>query len=323
MSVTVGIVAICGETHIERCLAALAAQRNAPPFDVVVAAAPRLGELSRIRQTFPEVRITMDPAVTSPIDLAAMAVTATPAEVILLTEDHCVPDGEWVGSLTRTIQRNGSAVGGAVDPLDPETMTAFDWAFYFVDFYRYRTPLTAGIADALSECNVAYRRSSLEGLDEPWRTSFHETRIHIALAKEGAPLWIEPRASVRAGRRVYRGDAVRERYAFGRYYACRRIEHPYQHTRVWLALGSPLLPLVLLGRMARASARDDYLSRRFLRSLPDLAALVIAWSFGEMLGYITARGPRLMAAAPDRGLIDSERRDGRFRQSRPERETRQ
>lgn len=272
---------------------------------MIIAAAPRLGELSRIRQAFPDVRIKIDPAVMSPIDLAAMAVTAAQGDVILLTEDHCVPDREWVGSLTRTIQRNGSAVGGAVDPLEPETMTPFDWAFYFVDFYRYRTPLTAGIADALSECNVAYRRSSLEALDEPWRTSFHETRIHIALAQQGSPLWIEPRASVRAGRRVHRSDALRERYAFGRYYGYRRIEHPHHHTRVWFALGSPLLPLVLLARMARASARDDYLSRRFLRSLPDLAALVLAWSFGEMLGYVTARGPRTMEAAPERGVLES------------------
>lgn len=303
--VTVGIVAICGEPHLARCLDALSAQRNAPPFDIVIASAPRLGKLARVRQRFPDVRFTMDPKVMSPIDLAAMAVTAAHGEVILLTEDHCVPDSEWVGSLTRTIQRNGSAVGGAVDPLDPETMTAFDWAFYFVDFYRYRTPLTAGIADALSECNVAYRRSSLEALDEPWRTSFHETRIHIALAKQGAPLWMEPRARVRAGRRVHRSDALRERYAFGRYYGCRRIEHPHQHTRLWLALGSPLLPLLLLGRMARASARDAHLSRRFLRSLPDLASLVIAWSFGEALGYVTGRGPETMEAAPERGLLGS------------------
>ena len=299
-SVTVGIVAICGEAQLERCLDALSDQHDAPEFDVVVAAAPRLGDIRRVRERFPHVQIAIDKAVTSPIDLAARAVTSARGEFILLTEDHCVPDSEWVASLTRTLQRNGSAVGGAVDPLDPETMTTFDWAFYYVDFYRYQTPLTAGIADGLSECNVAYRREKLELLDEPWRTSFHETRIHIALSKHGAPLWMEPRAHVRAGRRVHRGDAVRERYSFGRYYACRRIEPPHENTRLWLALGSPLLPLLLIGRMARASMRDDRTARRFLRSLPDLAALVLAWSLGEVLGYITGRPPTTMDAAPER-----------------------
>lgn len=302
-SVTVGIVAICGEPHVERCLEALSKQTDAPEFDVVVAAAPRLGELARVRQLFPDVHVTIDERVTSPIDLAANAVTTARGDVILLTEDHCVPDSEWVGSLTRTIQRNGSAVGGAVDPFEPETMTAFDWALYYVDFYRYQTPLTAGIADALSECNVAYRRHDLESLDEPWRTSFHETRIHIALTKQGSPLWIEPRACVRAGRRLHRGDALRERCSFGRYYAYRRFDPSHIGARLWRSLASPLVPLLLIGRMARTAVRDHRTARRFLRSLPDLSALVLAWCIGEGLGYLTGRAPARMDAAPERVLI--------------------
>jgi len=257
--------------------------------------------MTRVRQRFPDVQVVVTECATSPLELAARAVAAARGDLILLTEDHCVPDNAWVMSLTNTLQRNGSAVGGAVDPLDLGTMTAFDWAFYYVDFYRYQSPLTAGIADSLSVCNVGYRRSDLEALDESWRTSFHETRIHTSLAKPGAPLWMEPRASVRAGRRVHRGDALRERYSFGRYYACRRIEPPHESGRIWFALGSPLLPLLLVGRMARASARDDRTARRFLRSLPDLAALVLAWSLGEALGYLTKRGPATMEAAPERG----------------------
>jgi hypothetical protein len=298
--VTVGIVAISGEPHLERCLSALSHQPKAPQFDVLVAAAPRLGEMARVRQRFPDVEITVCQDAKSPLDLAARVVTAARGEVILLTEDHCVPENDWVEILTRTINRTGSAVGGAIDPLDPETMTAFDWAFYYVDFYRYQTPLTAGIADSLSVCNVAYRRSSLESLKEPWRTTFHETRIHTALTRQGPPSWMEPRARIRAGRRVHRRDALRERYSFGRYYACRRVEPPRRATRIWLALGSPVLPLLLIGRMARASMRDDRTARRFLRSLPDLAALVLAWSLGEALGYLTARPPATMEAAPER-----------------------
>lgn len=300
---TVAIVAICGEPHLVRCLEALSKQRDAPPFDVVIAAAPRLGELAHVRRHYPDAHIIVHEGMTSPIDLAAIAVTAARGDVILLTEDHCVPDSAWVRSLTRTIQRNGSAVGGAIDPLDPEIMTAFDWAFYFVDFYRYQAPLTAGIADSLSVCNVGYRRSNIESLDEPWRTSFHETRIHTALAKQVAPLWTEPRACVRAGRRVHRSDALRERYAFGRYYACRRIEPPHEAVRLWLTLASPLLPFLLLVRIARAAARDARTARRFLRSLPDLSALVGAWCIGEGLGYLTARGPARMDAAPERAVI--------------------
>ncbi|HYN80298.1 MAG TPA: glycosyltransferase [Gemmatimonadaceae bacterium] len=299
---SVAVVAICGESHLERCLNALSHQHEAPEFDIVIAAAPTLGELGNVRQRFPDAQIRIHEGVTSPVELAAKALAGARGDVILLTEDHCVPDSEWVKSLTRTVQRNGSAVGGAVDPLDPEDMTAFDWAFYYVDFYRYQAPLTAGIADSLSVCNVAYRRSNLESLDEPWDTSFHETRIHTALARQGAPLWMEPRASVRAGRRVHRSDALRERYSFGRYYGCRRIEPPHDGSRLRLLIASPLLPLLLIARMARASARDDRRARRFLRSLPDIAALVLAWSIGEALGYLTRKAPATMEAASERGM---------------------
>jgi hypothetical protein len=289
--------------HLLRCLEALARQSDAPRFDIVIAAASRLGELSLVRQRFPDAQIVADKDLASPLQLAARALDAARADVILLTEDHCVPDSGWVRSMALTIERHGSAVGGAVDPLSPELMTPFDWAFYYVDFFRYQAPLSAGLADSLSVCNVAYRRTDLESLTEPWRESFHETRIHMALSKQGARLWMEPRATVRAGRRVNRLEALRERYAFGRYYACWRIEHPHQQKRLWLALGSPLLPLLLLGRMARASARDGRNARRFLRSLPDIAALVLSWSFGEALGYLTARGPATMEAAPERGPV--------------------
>jgi len=299
-SVTVAVVAISGESQLERCLDALSNQHDAPEFDIVIAAAPTLGDLRHARRRFPAVQIDIHERATSPVDLAAKALARARGDVILLTEDHCVPDGDWVKSLTRTIQRSGSAVGGAVDPLDLERMTSFDWAFYYVDFYRYQTPLTAGIADSLSVCNVAYRRANLESLDEPWEASFHETRIHTALARKGAPLWMEPRARVQAGRRVFRGDALRERYSFGRYYGCRRIEPPHEGSRLRLLLASPLLPLLLVGRMARASARDDKRARRFLRSLPDIAALVLAWSLGEALGYLTRREPATMEAAPER-----------------------
>ena len=303
--VTVGVVAICGEMHLLRCLEALSRQRDAPHFEVVIAAAPRLGNLAIVRERFPDAQIVPDENLPSPLQLAARALAAAHGDVVLLTEDHCVPDSGWVRSMALTIDRHGSAVGGAVDPLSPELMTAFDWAFYYVDFYKYQAPLSAGIADSLSVCNVAYRRSDLESLTEPWRESFHETRIHMALLKQGARLWMEPRATVRAGRRVNRTDALRERYSFGRYYACRRIEHPHQQARRWLAVGSPLLPLLLLGRMARASAREDRNARRFLRSLPDLATLVLAWSLGEALGYLTARGPETMEAAAERALLGS------------------
>src|SRR5215210_1924204 len=100
--VTVGVVAICSEMHLLRCLEALTRQSNAPQFDVVIAAAPRLGKLSRVQQQFSEAQIVADEDLPSPLQLAARALRAARGDVILLTEDHCVPDSGWVRSMVLT-----------------------------------------------------------------------------------------------------------------------------------------------------------------------------------------------------------------------------
>lgn len=285
---------------MERCLTALEQQRESPEFDVVVAAAPMLGDLAHIRRRFPQARLIVSEKVTTPIHLAAAAVNAADGEIILLTEDHCVPDLDWVATLSRGITAGRGAVGGSVDPLDEGSMTPFDWAFYYVDFFRYQTPQHGGAVNALSSCNVGYRKGDLNSLDDQWRTSLHETRIHAALRQRIGPLWMDPGARVKAGRKVNRPDALRERFAFGRIYACRRIDQPHGALRPWLALASPLLPLLLLVRLGRAAQRDRVTARKFLRSLPDLALLVLAWSVGEALGYWTGRAPPSADAAPER-----------------------
>ncbi len=293
-------MSICGEAQLERCLAALEQQREGLEFDVVVAAAPTLGDLAQVRQRFPRVQIIVNEDVTSPIQLAASAVTAADGELILLTEDHCVPDSGWVAALSRGLGEGRGAVGGIVDPLDEGTMSPFDWAFYYVDFFRYQAPQRRGAVHSLSSCNVGYRKTDLESLEGWWRGSFHETRVHAALTKRVGPLWMEPDARVEAGRKVLRGDALRERFAFGRIYACRRIDKPNGAMRLWRALASPLLPLLLLARLASAARRDTATARRFRRSLPDLALLVLAWSAGETLGYWTGQAPANANAAPER-----------------------
>jgi hypothetical protein len=259
-----------------------------------------LGDLAGIRERFPRARLIVNENVTTPINLAAAAVSAADGELVLLTEDHCLPDADWVAALSRAIIEGRGAVGGTVDPLDEDNMTPFDWAFYYVDFFRYQTPRQRGPVSTLSSCNAGYRKSDLQSLDDQWRTSFHETRINAALRERIGPLWMEPGARVEAGRKVHRGDALRERFAFGRIYACRRIDKPHRAMRPWLALASPLLPLLLLARLGRAARRDRATARKFRRSLPDLALLVLAWSAGEALGYWTGRAPASANAAPER-----------------------
>lgn len=305
--VAVAVVGICGAAHLRRCLEALALQTRCGSFATVVAHDPLLGGMEALIRDFPEVRIVSNQGQRTPLELASRAIRETlvvapqdPALHILLTEDHCVPPPDWVARMSAAITPGRAAVGGLVRA--PEACSAVDWAFYFVDFFRYSPlrGLRAGCeSPTLTVCNVIYRRSQLEALAPLWRDSFHETAVNTALRRFG-DLWLTPESHVVMGRSVRLRDALRERYAFGRLFGCTRPQFAGRHWRWVGALTAWALPLLLVTRMARVAAGSPFGRSQFLHSLGPLLSMVVAWSFGEWLGYLTAQPPRDLSVAPER-----------------------
>jgi hypothetical protein len=294
---TVGIVGICGAVHLDRCLSALARQEGAPPFDILVVHDPLLPNIYRLAERNPDVRFISNEAQRTPLELAARAVREAGGDTVLLTEDHCVPRPDWVRRLVSARRPERAAVGGAVEPLSGAT--ALDWAFYCVDFFRYMPPLTGGPSPTLTVCNVAYERKRLALVADMWREVFHETAVNEALRSHFGELWLEPSARVGMRRHVRFRDAVYERYAFGRLFGCTRLGFVPGWRRAYYALLTPALPVLLMGRIARRAFASRRNAVRFIRALPHLVVLVLAWSWGEWLGYVTGRRPGSELVAPE------------------------
>jgi hypothetical protein len=296
-SVTVVVVAICSLQNIERTLSALQGQRNAPSFDIVVAVDPRLGSLEKLKATFPDVRFLSRESCRTPIELAALGLKAARGERILLTEDSCLPDPRWVSSLALSPSAGRGAVGGVIEP--GNSASAAMWAFYYVDFFRYMSPSASGETPTLSVCNVAYRRSDLNAIYDLWKDGFLETDVHNALREKFGPLEICADAVVQVRRNVRFGDAVYERYAFGRLFGSARVAHATTGRRAYFSVFAPALPVLLMGRMTAKAARNPQARAKFVKSLPSLVAMIAAWSWGEWLGYVTSRRPARITTAPE------------------------
>jgi len=292
-SVTVAVVCICSAEHLAKCLRALGEQADAPPFDVVVASDPRIDLPDR----WPGVRVVSNEGQRTPLELASRAVAESTGDVVLLTEDHCIPDPGWVRGLLDAQRDGRGAVGGRVELAGAASAT--DWAFYFVDFFRYAAPVREGAAVSLTVCNVSYRRDHLEQIADLWREQFHETAVNDALQRQLGPLWMAPGASVRMSRHVTLREAVRERYAFGRLFGCTRLQFSSPWRRAYYTALAPTLPLLLTARMARKAMRSRQLAAGFIRSALPLLLMVTAWSLGEWLGYLTRRLPRRLEVAPE------------------------
>jgi hypothetical protein len=295
--VTVAVVSICGAAHLTRCLDALAAQTGAPPFEVVVVFDPHLEDVPALQPRYPDVRLVSNEGQRTPLELASRAVREAGGDIVLLTEDHCVPRPDWVATLLAAVRPGRGAVGGVVEP--ESEARAVDWAFFYVDFFRYMRPVREGPSPSLTVCNVAYRRSDLEAIRPLWESFFHETAINDALRKRFGPLWLVPEAEVRMRRTVRFADAVYERYAFGRLFGCTRLVFAGPARRLFYTVFAPTLPLLLLGRMAAKAVRRPPVWLRFLKAAPALAVMVLAWSWGEWLGYLTRRRPRTLVVAPE------------------------
>jgi len=295
--VTVGVASLCAERQIARCLRALEGQSAAgsmPTFEVVVAHNRPVEEIDRLRQSFPAVRFVAREGWFAPIQLMALACEHARGDVFMMTEDHCVPDREWVARLYAAVEGHAAA-GGPIATSDTATPAA--WAFYFLDFFRYTPPVAGGVSPALSVCNVAYRRADLEAIRDCWENGFHETAVHDRLRAGHGDLWMEPAAQITMQRAVSFGGAMAECYGQGRLFASKRAELASTAQRLRFLVLATLLPPLLLLRRAQKGVSDPAISRRFWPALPALAAMVLGWSLGEAMGYLTKRPPKKLKLA--------------------------
>lgn len=296
-TITVVVVAICSIQQLRRSLQALELQVIDETYEVIVAADSRFTGVGVLEAEFPAMTFLQRPGCDTPIELTTLGLHAAKGERIALTEDSCVARANWLATISGTLWEGRGAVGGVVEATPG--ISAAMWAFCYVDFFRYMNPVADGVAPTLSVCNVAYHMSHLTSVQDLWRDGFHETVINGALGERFGPLWLCARAEVQVRRDVTFGDAVYERYAFGRLFGATRIAKEGIGRRLYYSAVSPALPLLLMARMTGKARADTALMRQFLRALPAILMLVAAWSWGEWLGYVTGRRPARITTAPE------------------------
>jgi GT2 family glycosyltransferase len=288
------------QDDLRRCLAALHAQTLSAPLDIVVPYDEPCDGATALGSEFPGVRFLF----ANELDtrearaggsrehhdtLRTIGIGAATGDLIALTEDHARPSGTWCAELIAALERHPSAgaVGGAVEYEGDQLLAQAVW---FCDFGRYSNPLPEGRAAFVSDSNVVYRRRALEAVASAWLADYHETVLHSALIKEGFDLCTTPRAVVWQARgRLTLTAALRERYVWARSFAGTRARLVGQRRWVLAAL-SPLLPIVMTGRLAGIALRRGR-TGAFVACLPLILLLQSFWAIGELVGYVTG-GPR-------------------------------
>jgi hypothetical protein len=284
---TVVVIVLQGRKSLCRCLTALSRQVGVEYFEIIVPYDERFSELFACRKDFPEVQFLPFVGIRTYAELRALGVREARGEIIALMEDHCTPEFDWCAQILKAHAAPHAAIGGAVDK--ETTDSALNWALYFADYVRYKNPVPEGPTNELTDCNVTYKRSALDAIADVWHAEFHEPVVHGALQARGETLWLSPHIVVHQQRSLRIGDALRDRYAFGRLFGSGRVSSISPLQRL-IHIGSAiLLPLLLVGRIAAHIFRKRCCMIEFVRALPALVLLNTIWAWGELVGYLTGR----------------------------------
>jgi hypothetical protein len=224
--------------------------------------------------------------------MRTLALDASRAGIVAVTEDHCVPDPDWLGQILVGMREDDVvAVGGCVaNGVDD---TSYDWATFLCEYSFFYPPVTEGVSDVLPGMNVAYRRAALERVPRELLTGgFWETTAHPLLRKQGGKFISLNAMRMNHCKRFSKKLFSRQRYVYSRYYAGIRFPQGQILRRCVAAVLCLALPPVLLWRMHRAT-HAKHLQGPFLRALPSLCVLVVIWSLGEIVGYLGGPGRAL------------------------------
>jgi glycosyltransferase involved in cell wall biosynthesis len=291
-AVSVVIASIVGAPFIDDCLASIFAQKNAPPFEVLVVDCRGPENVRRLSQRFPEARFIEVPHRETVPQLRAIGAQRAEGEIVAIIEEHCVAAPDWLATLSAAFTPGYVAVGGPVDFRSDGRLR--DWITYFIEYNSYLPPWTDGDSHNVGSANAAYRREVLNANAALLGAGYWEAVLHPKLLAEGARFRSVPGMIV-----YHRGPFdyryyVRQRYLFSRAFAgARRGTLPAANRAVYL-LAAPAIPFVLLARMASRVFAKRCHPGKFVLSLPLLLPAMTSYVCGEWMGYAFGPGTALM-----------------------------
>jgi hypothetical protein len=306
VALSVVIARAGGPSCVRRCLESLAPQIQERPAEVIVPYESTEPEVGRLELPSRKIRLLEVGKLqcTAPPDgptalhekhdyLLAKGLAAARGTILAVVEDTVVVADDWCREVLAAHQLPHGVIGGAVEHAG---RSGINWAIYFLDFGRYQPPLREGAADYLTDVNISYKREALASVRPVWVESYNEVAVNWALARLGTVLWLRPQIVVWQDRgQMCFSRAVRERVAWGRIFARQRCRQISLAQRVLYLVACPVLPVLLIGRVAGKVLGSRRNRRDLLCAFPYLVVLASAWCWGEVLSYVTAPGPVLAA----------------------------
>lgn len=279
------MIASCRAVRLlERAVTALRPQCARLNAEIVIARSGDAEDVAAVRALFPDLRVvSIAPGAGIP-RLRGLGLAAANGDPVAMTEDHCVPAEDWLERLSVHTREGADAVGGGM--ANAPGSGAVSWGAYLSDygFYSYARPEDHRPVPLLTAANIAYSRRVVPDVTAWCDEGAWENVVHDRLTAAGRSISFAPEARVYHRHGYSLGGFCRDRYEHGWDYARARLTED-REARRWLLLAlTPLLPFVLIRRIARAAAGED--PTAFMKALPVTFIFLCSWAIGEAAGYL-------------------------------------
>ena len=214
----------------------------------------------------------------------AVGVRSANAPLVFLGETHTYPEPRWAEALIEAHRGEWTAVVPGFANGNPSG--ALSWAGFLSDYGAWLACLQSRELTFMPIYNTAYKRAALLDLDsELERLLTSDDQLLVRLRANGRLLF-HPSAIIAHVNVASPWAWLMERYYAGLLIAGTRVARWPRRRRLLYAVGSPLIPIVLLARVvdgvkaARGSAPIPF------ATYPAMVVAATVTALGELTGYL-------------------------------------
>ena len=228
----------------------------------------------------------------------ALGVRAARAPLVFVAETHGFPHPEMAERLLAAIRPPWTAAVPGFCNANPDG--AVSWSNLISDYGQWLDALPGGERPTCPPYNTIFLRSfAVEALERDENALAPGYDLVARLRAGGHRIFGEPAAQLDHVNVSLRRTWLRQRFVAGRSQAAVRVKSWSRYRRAAYALGSPLLPFVLLGRCARPFVAARRVHRIPWLTAPALVAGVVAVAAGELTAFVGGGSPELHEAADE------------------------
>jgi glycosyltransferase involved in cell wall biosynthesis len=290
--ISVIIASKVGSPFIEQCLNSLQKEAVQLQAEVIVIAAGHSSYAERIAAAYPWSKVIHATDLLKIPALRRRGLEEARGEIVAIIEEHCSAAPDWLHRAIAGHSRGRyGAVGGPI--VDYNYRRLRDWLVYFLEYNGALPPYPSGETFDLNDANIAYHRDILVSHRNLLDDGYWPMTMHPTLVAEGIKLLAVPDMIVHHRGPFNFGYYLRQRYLFSRAFAGVRAGTQSNIRRAAYLAGAPLIPFVLLARIAGRVIQKRCRVGKFFATVPLMIPALFVFVAGEWVGYLLGPGKAL------------------------------